>query len=318
MNGYTEEVSEKVYKLILKFANYGFNKSHSVSYAIVAYKMAFLKTYFYSYFMSSLLNNVVGSEIKTKDYLLQLKSKGVNIIMPLINKSEKNYKASSEGLVLPFSIIKNVGVITINEIIKERNKQEFSSFIDFVVRMKKIVNKKIITNLIYAGCFREFYNKKTLILNLDNIYNYADLVDVNSIISVEEPIIKEYEEYSTLELIDKENLAIGFYMSTHPVSSYKNINDISINDIPKYYDSLVNIKLYIDKVNEIVTKNNDVMAFVFATDESGEITVTVFKNQYEMYKKLLIKGNIVLVKGLVQRRYDKYQIVLRSMQVLNK
>ena len=145
LNGYTEEVSEKVYKLILKFANYGFNKSHSVSYAIVAYKMAFLKTYFYSYFMSSLLNNVVGSEIKTKDYLLQLKSKVVNIIMPLINKSEKNYKASSEGLVLPFSIIKNVGVITINEIIKERNKQEFSSFIDFVVRMKKIVNKKIIT-----------------------------------------------------------------------------------------------------------------------------------------------------------------------------
>ena len=157
-----------------------------------------------------------------------------------------------------------------------------------------------------------------MILNLDNIYNYADLVDVNSIISVEEPIIKEYDEYSNMELIDKENLAIGFYMSTHPVSSYKDINDISINDVPKYYDSLVNIKLYIDKVNEIVTKNNDVMAFVYATDESGEITLTVFKNQYEMYKRLLVKGNIVLIKGLVQRRYDKYQIVLRSMQVLNK
>ena len=107
-------------------------------------------------------------------------------------------------------------------------------------------------------------------------------------------------------------------MSTHPVSSYKDINDISINDVSKYYDSLVNIKLYIDKVNEIVTKNNDVMAFVYATDESGEITLTVFKNQYEMYKRLLVKGNIVLIKGLVQRRYDKYQIVLRSMQVLNK
>lgn len=318
LNGYAEEVSEKVYELILKFANYGFNKSHSVSYAIVAYKMAFLKTYFYSYFMSALLNNVVGSEIKTKDYLLQLKNRGVNIIMPLINRSEKKYKASSDGLILPLSIVKNVGVITINEIIKERNIREFSSFIDFVVRMKKIVNKKIITNLIYAGCFREFYNKKTLILNLDNIYNYADLVDVNSIISVEEPIIKEYDEYSNMELIDKENLAIGFYMSTHPVSSYKDINDISINDVPNYYDSLVNIKLYIDKVNEIVTKNNDVMAFVYATDESGEITLTVFKNQYEMYKRLLVKGNIVLIKGLVQRRYDKYQIVLRSMQVLNK
>lgn len=318
LNGYTSEVSIRVYELILKFANYGFNKSHSVSYAIVAYKMAFLKTYFYSYFMCSLLTNVIGSDVKTKDYLLKLKGKHVNLIMPHINISSNKYIVNKDGLVLPFSIIKNVGVITINEIVKERKKGDFVSFYDFVIRMKKSVNKKIITNLIYAGCFRDFYNKKTLIENLDNVYNYADLVSETSIVSVEKPIIREYDEYEMDELIDKESLVFGFYLSTHPVSNYKDGNDLSTLDIPKYYNKLINIKLCVERISEIVTKNNDVMAFIDGTDEYGLICLIVFKDKYDMYKKLLVKGNIILVSGIVQKRYDKYQLILKNVEVLNK
>ena len=121
-NGYSEEIANRVYDLILKFANYGFNKSHSVAYAITAYKMAFIKTYFLKYFICALLTNVIGNESKTNIYINRARRSGIKILNPDVNESGLKYYIDKEGIRCPLSIIRNVGTAIANDIIRERER----------------------------------------------------------------------------------------------------------------------------------------------------------------------------------------------------
>jgi DNA polymerase-3 subunit alpha len=176
--GYDEATSKRVYNLILKFAGYGFNRSHSVAYALLAYKMAYLKTHYTKYFMSNLLTSVIGNDSKTKQYIEECRMLGLNIIKPDINKSEYHYKVIDNSIIFPLSAIRNVGGVTCKEIIREREKGKFIDFFSFVGRTYgKAVNKKTIEALIDADCFSSFnYNHKTLLYNIDNALTYAELV----------------------------------------------------------------------------------------------------------------------------------------------
>ena len=112
----------KVYNLMLKFAEYGFNKSHSIGYSIVAYKMAYLKCYFPKEFYASLLSGVIGSEAKTKEYLSEVKKLGIKVLPPDINKSlSDKYIIYNDAIIFPFSAIRNVGGVISDYIVSERS-----------------------------------------------------------------------------------------------------------------------------------------------------------------------------------------------------
>ena len=316
-NGYSRENSQNVYNLILKFANYGFNKSHSVGYATVAYKMAFLKTYFFKYFMACLLSNVIGSDFKTKSYINECRSNNIKVVGPDINISTNKYEIINDDIVCPISIIHGVGTVGCNDIINIRKDGEFIDFIDFIKRVYKVnIGRKLIENLIYAGCFSSFgYNKKTLMENLDDLLNYAELSQDDGFIKIEVPEIVIYDEYSKDELIDIEFRLFGFYLLEHPVSKYRkdyNVTSIMLEDC---FDKLVKMVLQVSSIREVVTKNNDVMAFVNAGDEFGSVDLTLFPNYYSKYHDIK-NGNIVEFYGRVEKRFDKYQIVVSSLNIL--
>ena len=318
-NGYKEEIAIKVYNLILKFANYGFNKSHAVAYAMIAYKMAFLKTHFYSYFMLSLLSNVISNENKTNIYISKLRSNNVIVLPPDINLSSTKYIIHNKRIICPLSIIRNVGGSVANVILSEREKGEFTSFINFVKRTyDKAVNRKVIESLILAGTFNNFgYNKKTLMLNLDNILNYAELTVDNTLIEIEEPLIDVVNEYDKDELIRQEFDIFGFYLKEHPISKYKDsrsLNTLILND---YVGKYINIVLEINKIKEIITKKNDVMAFVRASDEYKEIDLTLFPKEYKEYNYLK-PHDVVSVYGKLEKRLDNLNIIVSKIDKLSK
>ena len=315
--GYTQELATSVYDLILKFANYGFNKSHSVAYAIIAYKMAFLKTYFLNYFLASTLTNVIGSDTKTKLYIAEARHNHITIEEPDINISTNKYQASNGQIRCPLSIIRNVGATISNDIIKERTNGPYISFTDFVKRnYRQGLNKKTLEFLIKAGCFKNFgYNEQTLVNNLDPIINYADLSKDIGILELEEPLIEIFPEYSKEELIENQFQVYGFYLSAHPVSIYRKVTDLSIPDLPKYFSKTITIILYIDSIKEVFTKNNDVMAFVQGSDEYSTISLTMFPKTYKLYNNIK-KNNIIKVIGRVEKRFDKYQIIVNSLVIL--
>ena len=318
-NHYSKETAQKVYDLILKFANYGFNKSHAVAYAMIAYRMAFLKTHFYEYFMLSLLTNVINNESKTNIYISKLRSKNIEVLPPDINQSTSTYSINNKKIICPFGIIKNIGINTINDILIEREKGLFTSFTDFVKRTyHRGINKKILEQLIMSGAFNQFgYNKHTLILNLENILNYAELASDNTLIVLAEPIIDEVAEYTKEELVNQEFNTFGFYLKSHPVSKYKDANAINTLLLDDYNEKYINIVLEVINIKEIMTKKNDVMAFIKASDEYKQIDLTLFPNEYQTYHNLK-KHDIINVYGKVEKRFDNYQLVVSKITILKE
>lgn len=316
-NGYQKEIAEKVYDLILKFANYGFNRSHSVAYAIIAYKIAFLKTHFYKYFITNILTNVINNDTKTNTYIYELRSRNEKILGPDINLSTNKYIAEKEGIRCPLSIIKGVGTVITNEILREREKEPFTSFISFVARMySSSINKKVITNLIYAGCFKD-YNRKTLITNLNKVINYAEISRDEGLIKTLIPEIITCEEYYDEEITSKELNVFGFYLTNHPVSKYKKATDLNSLEVKNHFDERITLILSIGNIKETITKNNDVMAFITAVDEVGDVTLICFPDVYNKYKDIE-KRDIIRVYGRVERRYDKYQVLVNRLDILEK
>lgn len=315
--GYDREKAEEIYKLVLKFANYGFNKSHSVAYAFVAYQIAFLKAYFREYFMLVLLNNTIGSETKTKEYIDEAKINGISIEGVNINISTEYYLLHEKKIVLPLTIIKGIGGVAVTSILEERKKGSFIDFSDFVRRVYgSKVNIKIIENLILSGALDTFgLNRKTMINNLKSVINYATLCESLDETMVLKPEIIEDVEYDNNEIINKEYELFGFYVKNHPVSRFKRDNTCLLKDIEKYFDKNIIVIGMIDNIREVNTKNNDKMAFVTISDEYAKASLVMFPTTYLKYNYIK-KGDVIKIIGKVEKRMSNWQIVCSNLEKL--
>ncbi len=314
--GYDKEIVHNVYTHMLKFAEYGFNKSHSIGYSIVAYKMAYLKAYYPKDFITYLLSMEINDDSKTKQYIYEAKKKNINILKPDINISEKKYKIESNGIRFPLSNIKNVGVASSEIIINARNDGKFIDIYDFVRRCYgKSVTSKTIESLIYSGAFDNFgYNRKTLITNLDLIINYGELIkDLDRQFALEPELIK-VDEYTNKELMEYELSVFGFYLTNNPVTHFKIKENIyiNLNELENYFDEKISIIIYIDKLKEINTSKGEKMCFISGSDEVSTTDVVIFPKIYELNKDLK-HGDIIKVKGRVEKRFDEYQLVANEI-----
>lgn len=312
-NGYSKEISTKIYDLILKFANYGFNKSHSVAYALVGYQMMYLKVMYPKIFYSSLLNINIGSVTKTKEYIDEAKSLNIKIVKPDINTSSYDYYINND-IIMPLRVIKNIGDVVSLEIFEERKKSPYQDFFDFVSRIyNKNINTKTIETLIYAGALDSFnQTRNTLINNIKQALIYAELVSGLDSNLVTKPNLEIYEELPSNELMNKELELFGFYVSNHPASKY---NEIKIMNIKNYFDKTITTVGLLESIKSIKTKNNDTMAFLEISDETGSLSYTLFPNKIA-YANLLKVGDLLKINGHVEKRYDKYQIIVNKIEKL--
>lgn len=313
-NGYSEEIALKVYNLILKFSEYGFNRSHSVAYSIISYKMAYLKANYPKYFMKCLLDYSIGT-INIKDSVYEAKSNDIKVLNPDINKSYDSFTISSEGLIYPLNSIKNVGYNVVKQIVEERKKGLFTDIFDFMIRMySNTINKNLIINLINSGCFDSFnVNHRTLIENLDIIINYVDLYNELEGEAVK-PNLVYYDEYSESELLQKSFDVFGFYLSNHPVTNIrlKDNSLISLNLIKNYFDKFINIVVIIDRIKVIDTKNNEKMCFISGSDEFGSLEIVLFPKTFALNNDIKV-GEIVKFRGRIEKRFDEYQMVVSNV-----
>ena len=318
--GYSEELARKIYDLILKFAAYGFNKAHSVSYATISYRMAYLKAHYKEEFMKTLLNFELNSVNKTKEYIYECKKEGLNILKPDINKSDKYYLKEKDGIRYPLTGLKNLGSMIVNNILDERKNGDFKSIYDFIKRTnRKNINKKTLISLIDAGCFDSFdLNHRTMIDGIDLIINYGELIKDLDEEFVLLPELEIKEEYSKHELLKRELDVIGLYISDNPITEYKQKlnNKFNICDVSHWFDKNVNIIGTIDYVKEVETKKQDKMCFIKISDELASIDGVVFPQLYKTLNEIK-KDKTVLISGKVEKRFDKYQIIVNNIKYLN-
>ena len=315
--GYTKEEALKVYNTIFKFADYGFNRSHSVAYAMISYRMAYLKAHYPKIFMKHLLTNVINSEEKTKEYIYECLKNNITIKKTDINLSKEEYITINNQIIFPLTNIKNVGKAAANTIIEERKKGKFKDIFDFIVRCYKgPVNTKTIESLIYSGAFDSFgINKNTLIQNLDIITGYSEIGSY-----VEEDVFKpelsNYKEFSNKYLMQKELEVFGFYLTTSPIIDYKKNNQsIDLKNLQTYFDKNIIAIATADKIREINTKNNEKMAFLTVSDELSRAIVVLFPKIYQTLENIEV-GDILKIIGKVEKRFDQYQIVANKITKL--
>ena len=316
--GYDEQIAQKIYDLIFRFADYGFNKSHSVAYAMISYRMAYLKAHYPKIFMKHLLSQVINSENKTKEYIYECKKYKIEVSLPDINISSDNYEIVDNKIIFPLTNIKNVGINAAKQIIDERKKGKFKDIFEFMQRCyKNAVTRKTIESLILAGCFNSFKdNKKTLIENLEILINYAE---IGSYLEDDlyKPDFEKKEEYTKNELMKQELDVFGFYLSNHPITELKLKNKhIELNDLKRYFDKQIETIVCVDKIRTVNTKSNEKMMFVTGSDELAKVDIVVFPKVYKTVKNVN-EGDIVKIKGKIEKRYDEYQIIAYDILKLN-
>ena len=318
-NGYKKDEAEKIYSLVLKFANYGFNKSHSVAYSMISFQMAFLKAHFPEYFMTTLLDMVVGNDTKTKEYITEAKRFDLIFKKCNINISTDVYLSKDKTIYMPLGSIKNLGRETVNAILEIRKNAPFLDYYDFMKRVyKSKVNTKAIETLILSGALDTFnLNKKTMIENMSSLLEYAKLTNEIDENLIEKPIIVEYEEYTSNELLDFEYQTYGFYIDNHPVSKYIRDNTCTLKNIVNYFDKVVLTMGLVEYVKEIETKKKEKMAFLTISDEEEKREVIMFPKIYSEFYGIK-KGDVIKVNGRVERRMSEYQIIANKVEVLNK
>lgn len=317
--GHSLEISRQVFNLVLNFAGYGFNRSHSVAYSLIAYKMAYLKCHYKNIFFANLLTNVIGSEAKTHEYIMEARSNKIEIIRPSINLSDNRYIVVDDKIVYPFSNIKSIGTVLSTTILKARGNEKFSDIYDCFSRLYIAgVGKKSFETLIFADVFNEFkYNRATLIYNLDSLFNYAELTKDIDPSLVMKPDIEIRDEYDNNYLLEKEFMVFGFYLSSHPTTMYKKDNPLCVplNLVTNYFSKSIDVLIMVDKVKVINTKKGDKMAFITGSDETASMDFTLFPKTYNLYSNIS-RGDLLKIRGKVEKRLNEYQIIVDRVKYL--
>jgi DNA polymerase-3 subunit alpha len=320
---YTEKLAEDLYALIFKFANYGFNKSHSVAYALISYQMAYLKANYPQLFYIALLNSSLGSD-KASAYMSEAKSLKIMILPPNINLSMEMYALEDQGIRLPLLIIKGIGSAISREILTEREDHLFVSFYESVARLSKHkMSKAHFEALIDAGAFDDFtLNRRSMLASLDDALQYANVIKVkaNNQIAIDlglvsEPIPIVLAE-NPLQRSEREKNVLGFYLSDHPIHRLKQQYQLlqSIVDL-KPDTKILSFIAMIKSIKVIRTKKGDMMCFLSVSDESGEMDCTLFPNEYSKYANVIDKGVFVMIEGQVEKEQS---CLVKKLTILNQ
>lgn len=305
-NGYSKEFVEKLFNKIKEFGGYGFNKSHSVAYALVSYQMAYLKANYPKEFMFYLLEN--NKDIsKCEKMLSSLKSSGYKLLKPNINYSIDKYAEKNGYILLPLNIIRGLNDDIINKIIRVR-ENGFNDIFDFFVKTNSFFNKETYLNLIKSGALDIFkINKQTMIKNIDVILNYASIYSEG----LGKPILTKYPEYDDTTLREFEVLSYGMYITNHPCSKYKDV--IKVENIKNYLFKNINMVLLIKSIRTIKDKKGGEMAFLECEDETGKVNLTMFSSLYAKNNDLKV-NELIIVNVKVSKRFDKLNVLVNNIK----
>ena len=329
-HGMTSKDAVALFNQILSFASYCFNRSHSAAYAFVAYQTAYLKCHYPVEYLSALLSSVSSDAEKTQLYIEEALKKGIKVLPPDINHSLSSFTPDGDNIRFGLASIKQVGEGVIEEIIKEREENgDFKSIYDYIKRLDiKCSNKKTLEGLIKAGAFANIEkSRKQLMDNIEYITSTASkeskakesgqgslfdmLGDTSAIEDAKFQLSGSDEEYNARTLQNFEKEFLGFYITSHPLSTIRDklpflmTHKISeIHDLQN--DTLVTICGLVTATKQIPTKKDPskFIRFVTIEDLSGKIDVIAFNNKIVEYGNYLQNEQRVIVSGKVSRRTE--------------
>ncbi len=330
-NGVEKFLAERIFELLMNFADYGFNKSHSAAYALIAWQTAYLKAHFPVEFMAAMLSSVMDSD-KIATYIELTRKMGIKILPPDVNFSGVHFEVENGAIRFALSAIKNLGEGAIAGVVKVREKTgAFKSLLDFCSRVNlKDFNHRSIENLIKAGAFDSIDSRRTALIasvdfaiaegarkNKDAAGGQGGLFDDTTIFATENNFSK-VEERPKIEILAWEKEAFGFYMSSNPLDEFteKFSGLVKIEEIQRgnFKDKqLVKIGGLILDSRRITTKKGDLMANLTLEDFGGQIGVTVFPAVFNNCMNYILPDSVVVVSGRIDFSGEKIKIIANEI-----
>ncbi|MGE6399406.1 DNA polymerase III subunit alpha [Bacillus cereus] len=324
-NGYNETSSEQIYDLIVRFANYGFNRSHAVAYSMIGYQLAYLKANYTLEFMTALLSSAIGNEDKIVQYVRETKRKGFHVLPPSLQRSGYNFQIEGNAIRYSLLSIRNIGMATVTALLEEREKKMFEDLFEFCLRMpSKFVTERNLEAFVWSGCFDDFgVSRTTLWKSLKGALEYANLArDFDLGDAVPKSKYVQGEELSFIEQLNKEKEALGFYLSSYPTAQYaelgKELEIPSLAQAMRHKKKVQRAIVYITSVKVIRTKKLQKMAFITFCDQNDEMEAVIFPETYIHFSHRLQEGAIVLVDGTIEQRNHKLQWIVNGLYPLEE
>ena len=325
--GYSQKVANDIFNHIAKFANYGFNKSHSVAYAILTCRMAYLKANYPLEFYSAILQTGSTSDTKFGEYIAEMRKRKIKILPPSINHSSMLFDVHDDALLFPFSAIHGLNVIAAKNIIEERKKGLFTDFFNFVIRMFAYkINEAQILALINSGAFDELYSSRaSMRASVKSALQYAELNyredgQMNLGISAITPPTMNVEEDRSIDNLDFEYDALGIMLSSNPLDFKKDKLDKlgvqHINEANHY--GTAKIAGVIKSIKITKTKKGEQMAIINIYDQTGDLEIVIFPRVFDVAKGYLVKNNIVIITGRFETRNDELSFFADTVETLGE
>ena len=328
-NGIEESIANEVFDLLVYFAGYGFNKSHSAAYAYIAYQTAYLKAHYFPEFMAATMTSFMQNMQKLTYYINACKKHNVKVLGPDINYSERSFAVQGDAIRFGLGGIKNVGDNAIDRLIRERNEHGlYTDIVDFCKRVdNKVVNKRLLESLIRCGAMDGFKENRNQLLHM---YESAQAVGAKEqkdaamgtmslFGDIEESVdfipVPNVEDLSEDDKLKDEKEYTGFYITGHPLQGYaKELEGLfelgALVENPEQYDGqTITFGGLIENKTDRMTRRNEVMSILRIEDYSGAANVVAFPKVFSQSQQFLAVDMIVKVKGRVDADEKGVQII---------
>ncbi|MCL2392446.1 MAG: DNA polymerase III subunit alpha [Oscillospiraceae bacterium] len=347
-HGVTKAVASSIYDEIYAFANYAFNKSHAVAYAMISYQTAYLKCHYPRQYMAALLSSIIDWSGKVAEYTAACREMGINLLPPDINESGAMFTVSGNDLRYGLVAAKNIGRGFINELVDERKKNgPFTDFEEFCRRMYGgELNRRALESLIKCGCFDNFGANRHQLMTIcqtvidsiaehkrRNVDGQMDLFGMSGDVgdaAISGIKLPNLQEYSKSDLMRMEREVTGIYLSGHPMDEYralvKGAGAVGIGEIladfsaeggnSRFKDNQrIVVAGIIESVKTKPTRNNSLMAYLEIDDSTGGIELLAFQRAIDIAGSYMQVNTLVIITGRISARDEKDpQIVVEQLR----
>jgi DNA polymerase-3 subunit alpha len=323
-----ERYAANLFDQIEQFAGYGFNRSHSVGYALIAYQTAWLKAHYPSEFMASVLSCDLGNTDNIQLFVDDCKNIGLTVLSPDVNKSSYKFEdIDTQTILYGLGAIKGIGESLVDKIVSERQIEEFKDMYDFSYRVGfNRINKRILTTLIGSGAMDSLGKRQDLFRNIDSCLKSAEQASERTKSNIKDlfgeeiisPQLNKTNEDIDFDEVSAEWSALGFYLDSHPLENKKK----EVRHMCGFFISELQSEAHNQRIAGCLMQFNVRQGrrgrFAFATldDGSGKIEVSVWADVFEKYRHLLKKGQVLVVEGMIEK--DEYSDSQRHKMIAEK
>jgi DNA polymerase-3 subunit alpha len=326
--GIDEKLTKEIWELILKFAAYGFNKSHAVAYSLVAYQTAYLKAHYPAEFLAANMTAELNSQEKVVKLIDDAEQFGLEVLPPDINQSSTYFEAKGNSIYFGLAGIKGVGVSVVEKILEVREEKNFDSFADFCERVDdKAINRKTLESLISAGVFDKIEDGKRaclfesidMAIDFSKSFSNKETENIDSLfLGVEDENVQKFKlpdvpEWDQKRRLIKEKEVLNFYISGHPLREYdplvKAFNKITFDQHPSELKSQeITVCAFISNMEVKLSKKGDPFAILTLEDYYSKAECLVWSREYGNISHKLSKDKAILIEGTIREDEDNIKI----------